>query len=68
MSNLYPGGQRRAIHTRIFGFEAIQRHVHEISKHGAKYRRGHSTAKINRWTGKPHEHQREIARRLRRQV
>ena len=30
------------------------------------HQRGHSIAQMNRHTGKPHEHKREIARNLRR--
>ena len=29
--------------------------------------KGHFDPRINRWTGKPHEHKREIARRARQQ-
>jgi len=37
-----------------------QPHHHSISKRQFSYSR---PARINRWTGRPHEHKREIARR-----
>lgn len=64
MSNLYPGGQRTSPFIRIFDFEGIRRATrHKNWANNAE----NSIAKLNRWTGNPHEHKREIARRLRRQ-
>ena len=48
---------------RIFGYENIRRHLQRQKRdHGAST---NSIAKVNRWTGQPHEHRREIARRAR---
>lgn len=50
--------------SRIFGFNNIQRHLQSQKRDRAKGAAG-SIAQANRWTGRPHEHQREIARRAR---
>jgi hypothetical protein len=52
---------------RIFGFENIQRHLRSQKRDHAKGAAG-SIAQANRWTGKPHEHRREIARRARQEA
>jgi hypothetical protein len=51
---------------RIYGAENIARHIRDYghTRSHARIART-SIATANRWTGKPHEHKREIARRLR---
>lgn len=44
---------------RIYGYENIRRHVQRV---GRAKNRNRFDPKINRHTGKPHEHKREIAR------
>lgn len=48
--------------SRIYGAAAIGRHVQQV---GRAKNRASFNPKINRHTGKPHEHKREIARNLR---
>lgn len=53
---------------RVFGAFNIARVIQQSRKMGGQKaydRRGHNP-KINRHTGKPHEHKREIARNLKR--
>lgn len=64
MSHLHPGGQRTAWGTRIFGAENIRRHIRSKPRNYGR-RAEASIAKLNRHTGSPHEHKREIARRSR---
>jgi hypothetical protein len=49
---------------RVFGFDNIRRYLQQQK---SDHSRGahNSIAKLNRHTGRPHEHKREIARRTR---
>jgi hypothetical protein len=51
---------------KIYGYENIRRHLQTHKPDHA--RGGNSIAKLNRHTGQPHEHKREIQRRLRQQA
>lgn len=51
---------------RIYGAQAIKRHLQQQKRDHLKGSKT-SIAKLNRHTGQPHEHRREIARRLRQQ-
>lgn len=51
---------------RIYGFDNIRAHLQRHKPNHAAG--GNSIARLNRHTGKPHEHKREIARRLRQQA
>lgn len=50
---------------RIFGFDAIHRYLQRQKRDHAKGATN-TIATVNRWTGEPHEHRREIARHDRR--
>lgn len=54
-------GKAEAHAGRIFGHENIRRHILRTRR---PYRPDHFDPRINRWTGKPHEHRMERARRL----
>ena len=45
---------------KVYGFEPIRR---MLQKHGRSQRQNYFDPRINRHTGKPHLHRREIARR-----
>jgi hypothetical protein len=51
--------------SRFFGYENIRRHIRSQKRDWLKGAGG-SIAQLNRWTGQPHEHRREIARNQRR--
>lgn len=63
MSNLNPGGLRSASFSRTFGFDNIRRALQRQKRDHARDAEN-SIATGNRHGG-PHEHKREIARRLR---
>lgn len=53
--------QAEAREGRIYGYENIRRHILRTKR---PYRLGNFSPRINKWTGKPHEHRMERARRL----
>lgn len=56
-------------HSRIYGAGNIAHYITQQKKRGWNPRKAlGSIAQLNRHTGMPHEHKREIARRLRKEA